>query len=44
MQPFDRTLSAKLDCLIYLLDLEPRRAIRMLLRAYKRQLEAGVPR
>lgn len=41
---FDRTLSSRLDALIYLVEHEPRRVIRILLRCYKAALEARVMR
>ena len=41
---FDRTLSAKLDSLIYLIEHEPHRLIRWLLRRYKAALESRVMR
>lgn len=40
--PFDRTHSARLDALIFLVEHENRRFFRWLLRTYKRVLEAGV--
>jgi hypothetical protein len=42
--PFDRTTSAKLDSLLYLIEHEPRRIIRWALCLYKRALESRVTR
>jgi hypothetical protein len=44
MNPFDRTVSTRLDCLIWLLEHEPHRVIRWLLRAYKSAVEGQVAR
>jgi hypothetical protein len=42
--PFDRSLSHRLDALIFLVEHENRRFIRWLLRCYKSELEGQVQR
>lgn len=42
--PFNHSLSAKLDSVLYLIEHEPRRVIRWLLRCYKAALEGRVVR
>jgi hypothetical protein len=43
-QPFDRSLSHRLDALIFLVEHENRRFVRWLLRCYKSALESQVQR